>query len=120
MVEVSGKSELGRIEDFIALANEGKDVNVMIDLRQEFMSRKMHPGDIEKLKGTIDIYLLFGDFTFEIGDWEKVVSKAYMMYGSTGESLNDIRIKKRIANERLKMDYRRMKNVNIHFEEKYF
>ena len=120
MVEVSGESVLGRIEDFIALANEGKDVNVMIDLRREFMSRKMQPGDTEELKGAIDIYLLFGNFTFKIGDWEKVVSKAYMMYGSTGEYLNNIRIKKRIANERLKMDYRRMKDVNIHFEEKYF
>ncbi len=119
MVEVSGKSELLRIEDFIALAKEGKDVNVTIDLRQEFISQKMHPGDTEELKGAIDIYLLFGDYTFKIGDWEKRVSKVYM-YGSTGESLNDTRIKKSIANERLRLDYQRLKDVNIHFEEKYF
>jgi hypothetical protein len=119
MVEVSGKSEFRRIEDFIALANEGKDVNVMIDLRQEFISRKMHPGDTEELKGAIDIYLLFGDYTFKIGEWEKVVSKVYM-YGSTGESLNNTKINMSIANERLKMDYQRLKDVNIHFEEKYF
>jgi len=42
------------------------------------------------------------------------------MYESTEESLNDARINKSIANERLKMDYKRMKDANITFEEKYF
>ena len=119
MVEVSGKSELLRIEDFIALAKEGKDVNVTIDLRKQPVSQKIHPGDTEELKGEIDMYLLFGDYTFKIGGWKKVVSKVYM-YGSTGESLNDTRINMSIANERLKLDYQRLKDVNIHFEEKYF
>ena len=119
MVEVSGKSELLRIEDFIALAKEGKDVSVKIDLRQEFVSQKVHPADTEELKGAIDMYLLFGDFTFRIGSWKKVISKVYM-HGSTGESLSDTKISKSIANERLKLDYRRLKDVNIHFEEKYF
>ncbi len=119
MVEVSGKSELLRIEDFIALAKEGKDVNVTVDLRQEFVSQKVHPGDTEELKGAIDMYLLFGDYTFRIGSWEKLVSKVYM-YGSTGESINETKINKSIANERLKLDYQRLKDVNIHFEEKYF
>jgi len=119
MVEVSGKGELLRIEDFIALAKEGKGVNVTVDLRQEFLSQKMHPGDTEEVKGAIDIYLLFGDYTFKIADREKVVSKIYM-YGSTGESLNDARINKSIANERLRLDYQRLKDVNFHFEEKYF
>lgn len=119
MVEVSGKSELLRIEDFIALAKEGKDVNVTVDLRQEFVSQKVHPGDTEELKGAIDMYLLFGDYTFRIGSWEKLVSKVYM-YGSTEESLNETKINKSIANERLKLDYQRLKDVNIHFEEKYF
>jgi hypothetical protein len=117
MVEISGKSELLRIEDFIALAKEGKGVNVTIDLRQEFAAQKVHPGDTEELKAAIDIYLLFGDYTFKIGKWEKVVSKAYM-YGSTGESLNDTKINKSIANERLKMDYKRLREAKIVFEEK--
>ena len=119
MVEVSGKSELLRIEDFIALAKEGKGVNVTIDLRQEFAAQKVHPGDTEELKGAIDIYLLFGDYTFKIGKWEKVVSKVYA-YGSTGASFNETKVTKSIANERLKLDYQRLKGVNIHFEEKYF
>jgi hypothetical protein len=119
MVEVSGKGELLRIEDFIALAKEGKDVKVTIELRKQPVSQKVHPGDTEELKGELDMYLLFGDYTFKIGSWEKVVSKIYM-YGSTGEPLNDTKINKSIANERLKIDYQRLKDVNIHVEEKYF
>lgn len=119
MVEIPGKGELLRIEDFIALAKEGKDVNTTVDLRQEFVSQKVHPGDTEELKGAIDMYLLFGDYTFKIGSWKKLVSKVYM-YGSTGESLSDAKINKSIANERLKLDYQRLKGVNVHFEEKYF
>jgi hypothetical protein len=119
MAEILRKSELVRIEDFISLAKEGTDVKVTVDLRQEFVSQKMHRGDKEELKSAIDTYLLLGDFTFEIGEWEKMVSKVYM-YGSTGESLNDAKKNKTIANERLRLDYQRLKNINIHFEEKYF
>ena len=119
MVEIPGKGELLRIEDFIALAKEGKDVNVTVDLRQHFVSQKIHPGDTEELKDAIDMYLLFGDYTFKIGNWKKLVSKIYM-YGSTGESLNDTKINKSIANDRLRLDYQRLKDVNIRFEEKYF
>lgn len=119
MVEISGKSELLRIEDFIALAKEGKEVNVNIDLRKQSVLQKVHPGETEESKGELEMYLLFADYTFKIGNWTKVVSKVYM-YGSTEESLNDTRINKSIANERLKLDYQRLKDVNIHFEEKYF
>lgn len=119
MVEIPGKGELLRIEDFIALAKEGKDVTVRVDLRQEFVSQKIHPGDTEELKEAIDMYLLFGDYSFKIGNWKKLVSKVYM-HGSTGESLNEAKINKSIANERLKLDYQRLKDVNIQIKEKYF
>jgi len=119
MNEVSGKSELLRIEDFITLAKEGKDVSAKIGLRQEFVSQKVHPADTEELKEAIDMYLLIGDYTFRIGSWEKTVSKVYV-HSSTGESLSDTKINKSIANERLKLDYQRLKDAKIHFEEKYF
>ncbi len=119
MVEVSGKGELLRIEDFIALAKEGKDIKVEINLRKQLVSEKVHPGGTEEMKSEIDMYLLLGDYTFSIGNWKKMVSKIYM-YGSTGESLNDAKINISIANERLKMDFKRMQDVKITFEEKYF
>lgn len=119
MVEVHGKSDLLRIEDFIILAKEGKDVKAEISLRKQVVSEKVHPGGTEEMKGEIDMYLLIGDYTFNIGNWKKVVSKIYM-YGSTGEPLNDAKINVSIANERLKMDFKRMQDVKISFEEKYF
>jgi hypothetical protein len=119
MVEVSGKDELLRIEDFIAVAKEGKDVAVTVDLRKQAVSQKVHPGDTEESKGELDMYLLLGDYTFKIGKWEKLVSKVYM-YGSAEEPLNDTKVNKSIANERLKLDYQRLRDANINFEEKYF
>ena len=119
MVEVSGKGELRRIEDFIALAKEGEKVKVTIDLRKQVVPQGVHPDYTEELKSEQDMYLLFGDYTFKIDNQQKVVSKVYM-YGFTGEPLNHTKINKSIANERLKMDYQRMKDVNIQFEEKYF
>jgi hypothetical protein len=116
MVEVSGKGELRRIEDFISLAKEGEKVKVTIDLRKQVIPQGIHPDYTEESKSEQDIYLLLGDYTFKIGSWEKAVSKVYM-YGSTGESLNDTKINKSIANERLKMDYKRLREAKIVFEE---
>jgi hypothetical protein len=71
------------------------------------------------MKGEVDMYLLFGDYTFTVGKDVKKVSKIYM-YGSSEESLNDAKINKSIANERLKMDYKRLLDAKIILEEKFF
>lgn len=112
-------AELVRIEDFIALAREGKQVNASIELRKQLVSQKVHPEETEEMKGEIDMYLLFGDYTFTVGKDVKKVSKIYM-YGSSEESLTDSKVNKSIANERLKMDYKRLSDAKIIFEEKYF
>ncbi len=112
-------AEFLRIEDFIALAKEGKDVTLDIDLRRQLVSQKVHPGDTEEMKGEIDMYLLIADYHFTVGNWKKTVSKIYVS-GTVEESLNDAKINKSIANERLKMDYKRLSDARISFEEKYF
>lgn len=112
-------AELLRIEDFIALAKEGKDVALDIELRKQPVSQKVHPGDSEEMKSEIDMYLLVADYHFRVGDWKKTVSKVYV-YGSGEESLNETKINTSIANERLKMDYQRLRDAHISFEEKFF
>ena len=112
-------AELVRIEDFIAFANEGKQVKASIELRKQLVSEKVHPGATEEMKGEVDMYLLFGDYAFTVGKDVKKVSKIYM-YGSSEESLNDAKINKSIANERLKMDYKRLLDAKIILEEKFF
>ena len=112
-------AESVRIEDFIALANEGKQVNSSIELRKKLVSEKVHPGTFDQVKGEVDMYLLFGDYTFSVGKEVKKISKIYM-YGSSEESLNEANVNKNIANARLKMDYKRLQDANISLEEKFF
>jgi hypothetical protein len=113
------KDELGRIEDFIVLAKEGKDVHVAIDLKKQVVAQKVHPDETEDMKREIDMYLLIADYTFTVGKDVKPVFKVYM-FGSSEESLDTVKVTKSIANARLKVDYQRLKEANITFEEKYF
>jgi hypothetical protein len=120
-----GKGDLGRIEDFIALAKEGKDVKVAIDLKKQLVTQKVPPGDTEDVKREIDMYLFMAIYTFSaiytFGAEKQVnqISKVYMLAFSE-ESPDDLKINTAIANARLKMDYQRLKDANITFEEKYF
>jgi hypothetical protein len=121
----NGKGELGRIEDFIALAKEGKDVKVAINLKKQLVTQKVPPGDTEDLKREIDMYLFMAIYTFsaiynlEAEKQVNQISKVYMLAFSE-ESPDDLKINTAIANARLKVDYQRLKDANITFEEKYF
>jgi hypothetical protein len=119
LARVSEKGELTRIEDFISLAREGKDIQLTIALKKQLVSQKVHPGATEEMRDEVDMYLLVGDYSFKIGKDLKQISKVYM-YGSTGESMIDSNVNKNIANQRLKTDYKRMLEANIVFEENYF
>lgn len=111
--------EFGRIEDFIALANEGKDVHAAVELKKQVVVQKVHPDETEDMKSEIDMYLLIGVYTFRVGNKVKQVSKVYI-YGSLEEPPGVFWVNINIANTRLKMDYRRLKDAKITFEEKYF
>jgi hypothetical protein len=119
---MSGAAEqtgFGRLEDFISFAKTGAKIQTRIDLLKQFVSQKVHPGDTEEMKGEVDMYLLSAVFNFGIGSDNRKVSKIYM-FGSAGESADDTKIHVQIANARLKEDYKRLKDVNLAFEERYF
>jgi len=118
-MEVSMAIEFGRIEDFIALAREGKDVNAEVELRKQILTQKGYPGDTGNMKSEIDMYLLIGVYTFRTGNEIRHVSKVYV-YGVLEETPGVFWVNVNIANARLKMDYQRLKDVKITFEEKYF
>jgi hypothetical protein len=119
MADVLETGDFGRIEDFIALAMMEKDVLMTAELRKQQVAQRVHPGDTEEMKGEVGMYLLIADFAFNVGGKIKNVSKVYM-FGSLEESLDASNVNKNIANERLKVDYQRLKNANIPFKEKYF
>jgi len=113
------KGHFNRLEDFIALANKGKKVTVSIELRKQLVTEKLHPKDTLEQKGEIDMYLLRGDYSFKVGEEVKKISKVYV-FGSAEEPLKLTSENKSIANLRLKMDYKRLREAKITFEDTYF
>jgi len=119
MAEVSRIGDYGRIEDFIALAKGGKEVNLTVELKKRRVVQRVPPGITEDLKGEVEMYLLTVDYFFRVGKDMKLVTKVYM-FGSSEESPDVLKVNTSIANARLETDYRRLKDAKIMFEEKYF
>ena len=113
------KGELLMLEDFIRLAKEGKTVEVKIELRKQDITQRVHPAGTEERKAELEAYLLIGDYTCTVEGEVYEVPKVYI-YGSAEESLHTASMKTNITNERLRRDYRRLKNANIKIDEKYF
>lgn len=119
MAEELEKRELNRIEDFISIAKEGKEVQLSVSLRKQTVTQKLRPEEKNVLKNEADIYLLIADFSFTAGTLTGKISKIYVS-GTVDEPLNATRQQTSIANSRLKMDYLRLRSVNIIFEEVFF
>jgi hypothetical protein len=119
MVPIFDPDELVMLEDFIRLAKEGEDVRVSVKLRKLNIPAKVHPAHTEEGKSETESYLLIGDYTCSVREEVQKVPKVYM-FGSADESLKAAKMHKNIANERLKRDYRRLKQAKIKVEEKYF
>jgi len=119
MTRVSEIGDYGRIEDFIALAKEGGKVDLEIELKKQLVTQKVPQGVTEDMKDEIDMYLLTADYIFKVGKDTKLVSKVYV-FGSSEEPPDVLKVNSNVANARLKMDYQRLKDTKITFEEKYF
>lgn len=119
MAEVIEKTAFQRLEDFILVSKEGKKVQADIELRKVTVKQKVHPETTEDTSTEIDAYMLIGDYVFRVGEDVYKVSKPYLL-GFLGEPLDTIKLEKNIANERLKLDYGRLREAKIEIEEKYF
>jgi len=120
MSEIQGEIRYDRLEDFIALAKAGKQVKAEIELNKQIVKQKVHPDETDNMGLEVDMYLLSGNyFLTGVEDEVKRISKVYV-FASTGESLVESQTNRKIANARLKMDYDRLAQAGIKFEEKYF
>lgn len=119
MANTTAQGTHARLEDFIGLARKGIDITLEITLRKHIITEKIHPEQTEEMKGEIERYLLLGNFAFRAAGEEQTVSKVYMI-GSMEESRENANVNKNIANERLKMDYKRLHDSGLSFEEKFF
>lgn len=119
MTDVRHESRLNRLAYFIELARKGKKVRVEVALRKQLVAQRVHPDETDDMTGNSDMYLLIGDYLCECEGETSTISKIYV-YGRLGEPVETGRINRSVANERLKMDYQRLKHINITFSEKYF
>lgn len=119
MTAVQDDKRLNRLEYFIQLAKRRKKVGVEVSLRKELVEQKVHPDETVDMTGMTHMYLLLGDFLCECEGESSTISKIYV-YGNAEESVSAGRVNKSVANARLKMDYQRLKDAKIKFEEKYF
>jgi len=110
---------VGRLEDFIVFAKSGAKFGTSVELQKQFVTQKAHPGHSEEGKDELDMVLLSALFTFKVGGDDRKVSKVYML-SSIGASSDEAKIDISIANARLKEDYKRLRDVNIAIDEKFF
>jgi hypothetical protein len=119
MAEGTVETQQRRLEDYIALAQQGKRVRVDVKLRKQVVQQKVHPEETADLRAEIGMYLLIADFTLAAEGDSCVVSKVYA-FGAEKEPLESAQVNRSIAAERLKMDYKRLKEAGIAVDEKYF
>lgn len=113
------QSVFSRLEDFISIARRGDEVELTVVLEKRFFTRKFAPYTMGEPEDEIDMYMLAADYIFIVEGKSHEVTKFYA-FGMEGESPSTARREINVANERLKMDYKRLKEANIVFSEKFW
>ena len=114
-----GKSNVFRLEDFIVLAKEGKHIETSVDLIKKIVTPTVNPEETEDTKSNTAMYLLLGEYNFKVAGEVQKVFKSYA-FGTFAQSKDSMAQNILVANERLKLDYQRLRKAHIMFEEKYF
>ena len=112
-------SMFSRLEDFISFARKGEEVDLTITLNKEIFTRKFEPYTSGEPEDQIDMYIFSADYAFLVQEKIYEVTKLYA-FGVEGEPLNITKHNITVANERLKMDYKRLREANINFKEKFW
>ena len=108
-----------RLESFIELAKSGRQLKIQVDLYSRDVKQLGHSEATDDVTEESDMSLLIADF-IPIGlEGEPRVTKVYAI-SPIDESEVDAKVTRSIANERLKMDYKRLQEAKIEFEEKFF
>lgn len=105
--------------DFIVLGKGGRRVEAYVELRKQIVMQETYPDETLVRRDEVDAYLLMGDYNFEVEGETYKVTKVYLM-GFVREAPYIADLNKSIANKRLKMDYRRLKDADIKVAPKYF
>ena len=112
-------SIFSRLEDFISLAGKGEEIDLTVTLNKQLFTRKFDSYTMGEPEDEIDMYMLAADYVFIVEGKRHEVIKFYA-FGMEGESPSAARREINIANERLKMDYKRLKDAKVVFSEKFW
>lgn len=106
-----------RIEDVVAMAKEGKKIQLSVQLiiRPIVEKALAEIGEVED----VEAYLLMGNFKLDIDGQLHEISKTYLR-GYKSEFLEARAANLKIANSRLKSDYERLKSAGVDIEPIYF
>ncbi|MDX2454294.1 hypothetical protein [Desulfosarcina sp.] len=112
---------VGRLEDFIISAQRGKTVQLQTIVYEKYIKEVSRSNATDDMDLERDRCLLVADFTLIRPTREKPakVSKAYMIC-PVNENEIDRKTTRHIANERLRMDFSRLRKAGIEVEEQFF
>lgn len=113
------QSVFSRLEDFISIARKGYEVGLTVVLDKQLFTRKFAPYTIGEPGDEIDMYILAANYVFVVEGKIHEFTKFYAS-GVEGDSPSAVQREIDVANERLKMDYERLRDSNIVFLEKFF
>ena len=110
-----------RLDDFIKLAQSGGKVQLEIKAYTSMVKQLGRSESTDDIDIEVDMNLLMADFVpAPVADVKPgIVTKVYAVC-PINESEIDANTTRHIANQRLRMDYARLKEVGVRFEEKYF
>lgn len=111
---------LARIETYLDMADAGQKIQLNVHLHKDFIKQAAPTDESDDLIVIKDIYLLMADYRpFGGGRSVPIVSKIYA-FGSINDSEVDAKTIRSIANERLKLDYRRLTERGIQLQVAFF
>ena len=113
------QSVFSRLEDFITIARKGKEVELTVGLDKRLYTRKFAPYSMGDPGDEIDMYILAANYVFVVEGKIHEFTKFYAS-GVEGDSPSAVQREIDVANERLKMDYKRLRDANIIFSEKFW
>jgi len=108
-----------RLDDFITIARKGEEVELTIVLDKRLFKRKFAPSTMGDPGDEIDTYILAANYFFVVEGKSHEFTKFYA-FGFERDFPSAVQREIDIANERLKMDYKRLRDANIVFLEKFF
>ena len=116
---VTEQRMFNRLEDFISIARKGEKIDLTVELNKRIFTPKFDSYTMGDQKDEIDIYIFSADYLFVVAGEAMEVTKYYGS-GIKGTSLIETKNNIYVANERLKMDYKRLREAKIIFSEKFW